>query len=111
MLKRTNASAGTHKDLLLSDMDKNVRISHISKAPAIVMVLGIVASDRKCCPIISVTNGDLSGPTPAKFVALAPCYICILVEIKFFIMMVCSCLPPFPFEVSEGQYDHVQGVQ
>jgi hypothetical protein len=45
-------------DLPVTEVDESVRVSPFSKAPAKVMVLGIVASDGKKCPIIFVPNGE-----------------------------------------------------
>ncbi len=45
-------------DLPVNEVDESVRISPFSKAPAKVMVLGIVARDGKKCPIIFVPDGE-----------------------------------------------------
>ncbi len=45
-------------DLPVTEVDESVRISPFSKAPAKVIVLGIVASDGKKCPIIFVPDGE-----------------------------------------------------
>jgi hypothetical protein len=45
-------------DLPVTVVGESVRISPFSKAPAKVMVLGIVASDGKKCPIIFVPDGE-----------------------------------------------------
>jgi hypothetical protein len=42
----------------VSEVDKTIRGSPFSKAPAKVMVLGVVASDSKNCPIIFVLDGE-----------------------------------------------------
>ncbi len=44
-------------DLPVTEVDESVRISPFSKAPAKVMVLGVVASNGKKCPIIFVPDG------------------------------------------------------
>jgi hypothetical protein len=42
----------------VTEVYESVRISPFSKAPAKLMVLGIVASDGKKCPIIFVPDGE-----------------------------------------------------
>ncbi len=42
----------------VTEVDKSVRICPFSKAPAKVMVLGVVASDGKKCPIILIPDGE-----------------------------------------------------
>jgi hypothetical protein len=44
--------------LPVSEVDGTIRGSPFSKAPAKVMVLGVVASDSKNCPIIFVLDGE-----------------------------------------------------
>ncbi len=44
--------------LPVSEVDKNIRISPFSKAPPKAMVLGVMASDGKKCPIIFVPDGE-----------------------------------------------------
>jgi hypothetical protein len=46
------------KDLPLSEVNKNIRISPFSKVPAKVMVLGVMASDGKKCLIIFIPDGQ-----------------------------------------------------
>jgi hypothetical protein len=41
----------------VSEVDEKIRISPFSKAPAKVMVFGVVGSNGKKCPIIFVPNG------------------------------------------------------
>ncbi len=45
-------------DLPVTKVDKIVHISPFSKAPAKLMVLGVMASDGKKCPIIFVPDGE-----------------------------------------------------
>ncbi len=45
MLKRTSGTADTHADVLVLGADKNVQVSPFSKAPAKVIVLGVVVGD------------------------------------------------------------------
>ncbi len=63
MLKRTSAKAGTHTDLLVVDVDKNVQVSPFSEAPTNVIVLGHVASNEKKCPIFFDADKQLVDAT------------------------------------------------
>jgi hypothetical protein len=45
-------------DLPVTKVDESMRISPFSKAPVKVMVLSIIASDGKKCPIIFVPDGE-----------------------------------------------------
>jgi transposase-like protein len=45
-------------DLPVTEVDESVRICPFSKAPAKVMVLGVIASDGKKCPIIFVLDSE-----------------------------------------------------
>jgi hypothetical protein len=47
---KNSAKAGIHTDLPVLDFDKNMQVSHLSKATAKVTVLGIVVSNRKSVP-------------------------------------------------------------
>ncbi len=42
----------------VTKVDESVRISPFSKAPAKVMVLGVVASDGRKCPIIFIPDDE-----------------------------------------------------
>ncbi len=50
----------------VTEVDESVRISPFSKVPAKVMVLGVVASDGKKCPIIFIPDGERSPPTAIR---------------------------------------------
>ncbi len=65
----------------MSDVDKNVQVGPFSKAPAQVMVHGIMMSDRKKCLIIFVpkcklvTANSFQGALPPICFAMTLCYI------------------------------------
>jgi hypothetical protein len=108
MLKRTNATVGSHTDLPVSDMEKNVQVSPFSK----VVVFSIVASSRKKRLIISVTHNKYVTSNPYQVLLLQNLLPWLSATYPdgnlAFNRMVRPRLLPVPFRVLGDQHDVIQ---
>ncbi len=98
-----------------SEVDKNIRISPFSKAPAKVMVLGVVVNNCQKCLIIFVPDGERSSPpTPTRHCFASkwcPGFLsCILREITCSIRTALSkTLPIWPIGSGLRCLGHIAG--